>query len=267
MSTAPHTGSMDTTGTLVVSQPMYFPWVGMLEQIRLCDTYVFYDDVQFARGFINRVQVKTRDGVRWLTVPLRDRHRHSLISDLKIDDNTDWRSRHRDVLRQAYLGTPHLDDMLALVDAVFSQNATTLAALSRASVMALAHYFGLDAGRQFLDASALGVGGESSGRLLALCGHFGASRYVTGHGARHYLDHERFERAGVVVEYMDYQLRAYPQRHGAFTPYVSALDLVANCGREGAQYICSRTVSWQAASAEAVSADAILTPALEVTLP
>ena len=44
MSTAPHTGSMDTTGTLVVSQPMYFPWVGMLEQIRLCDTYVFYDD-------------------------------------------------------------------------------------------------------------------------------------------------------------------------------------------------------------------------------
>ncbi len=47
--------------SLVISQPMLFPWVGMLEQIRLSDTYVFYDDVQFSTGpgnRVSRVQVK-----------------------------------------------------------------------------------------------------------------------------------------------------------------------------------------------------------------
>ena len=35
---------------VVISQSMYFPWVGMLEQIRLADVFVFYDDVQFSKA-------------------------------------------------------------------------------------------------------------------------------------------------------------------------------------------------------------------------
>ena len=59
--------------TVVVSQPMFFPWVGMFEQIRLADAYVHYTDVQFSKGsFVNRVQIKTADGFRWLTVPLKN---------------------------------------------------------------------------------------------------------------------------------------------------------------------------------------------------
>ena len=75
--------------------------------------------------------------------------------------------------------------------------------------------------------------------------HFEGDVYVTGHGAKNYLDHEAFERGGVHVEYMDYQRRAYPQLHGEFTPYVSILDLIANMGREGRDLICSGTVSWR----------------------
>ena len=51
---------------LVVSQPMYFPWVGLLEQIRLSDQFVHYDDVQYTRGFYNRVQVKVPGAIRWM---------------------------------------------------------------------------------------------------------------------------------------------------------------------------------------------------------
>lgn len=41
---------------------MFFPWVGFLEQLKLVDVYVFYDDVQFSKGsFTNRVQVKATD--------------------------------------------------------------------------------------------------------------------------------------------------------------------------------------------------------------
>jgi len=230
---------------LVVSQPMFFPWVGMLEQIRLCETYVFYDDVQFVRGFFNRVQIKTGSGIRWLTVPLKGRRQTSRICDLEVDDGGAWRASALDILRQAYSDAPFRRDMLDVVDSVLSAPLSRLSDLSRASTMALARYFGLDAGWRFLDASALGVGGESSRRLLDLCERLGARRYITGHGARNYLDHGMFEARGIAVEYMDYRLSAYPQLNGPFTPYVTALDLIANCGPAGIAHICSGTRPWR----------------------
>jgi len=231
--------------TVVVSQPMYFPWVGLLEQIRLADVFVHYDDVALARGFANRVQLKTATGSRWMTVPLSDWHRGQRIGEVRIDESRDWRRSHFDLLRQAYAAAPHVEEMLDLVTHVHRQPATSLADLSIASTMAVAEYFGLCEGRRFLRASALAVQGAKSTRLLAILGQFGGTRYVTGHGAKDYLEHGAFDDAGVEVRYMDYQRLAYPQLHGSFTPYVSSLDLIANCGRNGTEFICSDAVHWR----------------------
>lgn len=231
--------------TVVISQSMYFPWVGLLEQIRLADIFVHYDDVQYARGFYNRVQVKTVNESRWLTVPLRDHHRGQNIDKVLIDERTDWRKKHRDILRQAYLKAPYLDEMLELVDEVFSSQAKTLADVSRESILALSRYFGLTENTKFLRSSDMNIPGSSSQRLHDICLAIETNTYVTGHGARNYLDHELFERSGIGVEYMKYQLRPYPQLHGEFTPYVTGLDLVANCGKSGAQFICSGSVKWK----------------------
>lgn len=230
---------------VVISQSMYFPWVGLLEQIQTADVFVHYDDVQFTRGFYNRVQVKTATGTPWLTVPLREWHRGQRLDEVRVDDRQDWRSTHRAVLRQAYARTPYRDQMLALADAVWQQPADTLADVSRASVRALADYFDLARTTRFEDAASLHTPGRASERLLAITQALGGTTYVTGHGAKHYLDHQRFEAAGVAVEYMHYHCRAYPQQFGPFTPYVSALDLIANCGRDGAAFIGAHTVPWR----------------------
>jgi len=224
---------------------MYFPWVGLLEQIQLADVFIHYDDVQYARGFHNRVQLKTASGIKWMTVPLRDQHQGQLIDEVIIDNRIDWRTQHRDKLKQAYLKAPYRDEMLALVDEVFSKNYDTLAELSRESVLSLARYFHLTDSTQFINASLLAVAGSSSQRLRDLCSAVGANVYVTGHGARNYLDHELFEKSGIRVEYMAYRMRSYFQLHGDFTPYVTALDLIANCGTERADVICSETISWK----------------------
>jgi hypothetical protein len=231
---------------VVISQPMYFPWIGLLQQLHWCDLFVFYDDVQFARGFFNRVQVKTVDGIRWMTVPLRDQHRGQLIREVRLSAEANWRRAHRALLASAFAGAPFAGEALALADEVFAADYADLAALGRASTLALASYFGLDAGRRFLASSELGVPGRSTERLVELCRACDAQMYLTGHGARHYLEHEAFERVGIGVSYMDYGMEPYPQQHGDFTPYVTALDLVANCGREGLRYITGAPISWRA---------------------
>lgn len=230
---------------VVISQPMYFPWVGMLEQVRLCDIFVHYDDVQFARGFFNRVQVKTNMGMRWLTVPLQDLHRGQLINEVMIDNRTDWRRSHRDLLRNAYANAPCKAEMLGLVDKVFSREYQLLSDLSRTSVMELIRYFDLDNGCSFFDSSTMATPGSSTQRLIDLCLRLNCKTYLTGHGARNYLDHERFEAHAINVAYMNYGLRPYPQSHGAFTPYVTALDLVAHCGKEGVSYITGNIIPWR----------------------
>lgn len=231
---------------VVISQPMYFPWVGMLEQARLADHFVFYDDVQFSKGsFVNRVQIKTAVGIKWLTVPIHGLSLGQRIQDVQIDSRKDWRRQHLDILRQAYAAAPYLKDMLRLVKDAFDANPKSIGDLSRLSMLILSDYFGLKPRECFQDIQELGILGAGSSRVLEIVLRLGGNTYVTGHGARNYLDHEAFERVGVDVRYMNYSCSQYQQLHGQFTPYVSALDLVANCGVDGQKLIQPKTINWK----------------------
>ena len=231
---------------IVISQPMYFPWVGMLEQIRLCDTFVFYDDVQFSRGsFSNRVQIKTNAGIRWLNVPLNNQHLGQLLNEVEIQRGSEWRGRHMDRLRQAYMTAPYKGEMLDLVDEVLSCEYDSLAELSKASMLALIEYFDLKTNKIFAESSTLPVSGRSTQRVVDLCRYFQAKSYLTGHGARNYLEYSIFEAQGIDVFYAGYGLKEYSQAHGPFTPYVTALDLVAHCGKAGGAYISGKPISWR----------------------
>lgn len=224
---------------------MYFPWVGLLEQVKLCDVFIHYDDVQLARGFYNRVQIKTEHGTRWMTIPLLDWHRGQRICEVLVDDRVNWRRQHKDLLRLAYRKAPFCGEMLQLVDEVFSLPTNNLAEVARGSLLALVRYFQLDRSVLFRDSAALGAGGASSQRLLNLCLAVNAQTYITGHGAKNYLDHDLFERSAIRVEYINYEFVPYAQLHADFTPFVTGLDLVANCGREGGKCFVSQTTYWK----------------------
>lgn len=231
---------------IVISQSMLFPWVGLLEQVRLADVFVHYDDVQFSKGsFVNRVQIKTAKGMRWMTVPLKGLNFGQNINQVQISDTVDWRGKHLDLLTDCFIGAPFSNDALGLVEEVYSKEYLNIGDLARASLMALVEYFGLGNECKFVDVKDLSVPGTSSDRVLAVVNKLDGARYITGHGASRYLDHELFERSGVDVEYMDYKCTEYPQLFGGFTPYVSAIDLVANCGKLGINYINSETKDWR----------------------
>jgi len=230
---------------VVISQSMYFPWVGLLEQIALADVFVHYDDVQFTRGFYNRVQIKTPHGTPWITVPTKDYHRGQNIDSVQIDYTSNWGDSHRESLKQAYSKAPFLSDMLRVYDSVIQDKGPTIADVSRASMLAVVKYLKIGTPCEFLDSKTMNVPGASTKRLLDIVKAVAGDVYVTGHGAKNYLEHEAFEAAGVRVEYMDYQRLPYPQLNGPFIPYVSSLDLIANCGREGRKYIVSKSKYWK----------------------
>ncbi len=231
---------------IVISQPMLFPWIGMLEQVRLADVFVHYDDVQYSKGsFVNRVQIKSPNGLQWMTVPIRGLHLGQRINELKFPLVPTWQSRHLTLLKTSLGSTPFASDVLNLVEDVYAHKHHNIGELSKASFCALCRYFGLDASTQFLNISDLATPGSGSNRVLDIVRKLNGSTYVTGHGGTRYLEHEKFERAQIHVEYMAYSHVPYSQSHGEFTPYVSALDLVAHCGTAGAKYISSKSIPWR----------------------
>lgn len=236
--------------TVVISQPMYFPWVGMFEQWRLADDFVFFDDVQFARGFINRVQYKTPGGSSWLTVPLRQHSRDVLICELECAEEGGWRDKHLRSLANSLAGTPYLRDAMDLAESVLLRRELGFCDMLIEGMQAVAGYFGLAEGKRLHRSSQLSVPGHKSELIQGLVSHLGGDRYVTGMGAINYLDHEACERAGIEVCYMDYRKREYQQKFAPFIPYVTILDLVANCGRDGRQFIDSGVTPWRTAVAD-----------------
>ena len=233
---------------VVISQPMYFPWYGHLEQLKHCDIYVFYDDVQFSKGSVfNRVQLKDGDQQSWMTVPLKNADLSLNINQRHPIDQRDWREEHLRLFQELYNSAPFFNNALKILRSVLYEYSagSSLALLSEASTKALALAFDLRH-VEYRRSSQLGIPGSSSQRVADICSFLNATQYISGHGGKRYLDHDLFDTRGIQVQYIAYGLKPYPQHSGnQFLPYVSALDCIANCGAEAHEYLGGALVSWQ----------------------
>ncbi|MGI9102750.1 MAG: WbqC family protein [Terriglobales bacterium] len=229
---------------IVISQPMFFPWVGLFEQVRLADVFVHYDDALFPQGrhFISRVEIKTKDGSKWLTAPVNRGH-GAPIHTITFDESQDWRDHHLRALHHSYAQAPFFSEMISLAEEAYSQPFHNLADFNCFATERIAEYYELRP--RFLRSAGLGIASRATEKLVELVNLLEGDVYVTGHGARNYMDHELFERNGVSVQYMHYQRTPYPQLHGAFDPHVTILDLIANMGKKGIELIHSGTVGWK----------------------
>ena len=82
----------------------------------------------------------------------------------------------------------------------------------------------------YVFASELKASGKSNELLISQLHEVGASHYLSGIGARNYMQPEKFARAGIEVIWQEFKHPVYPQQFGAFVPYLSALDVLFNCG-------------------------------------
>jgi len=225
--------------TLVVLQPGYLPWLGYFDQMRRADIFVHLDDVQFDKhGWRNRNRVKSPQGDSWLTVPILHTGRFGqTILDVRIDRKSNWQRKHLATIQQFYARAPFIETIAPQFGSLIAGDWERLVDLDLAIIDWLALTLGISTPR--FRSSQLGIAGERSDRLLALCGHFGATRYLSGSAARDYLDVDKFAEAGVEVVWQDYAHPVYRQQHGPFIPYLSTIDLVLNEGPASISYLSS----------------------------
>ena len=77
-----------------------------------------------------------------------------------------------------------------------------------------------------------GIFDESEERIVNICRAVGASTYLSGAGAKVYLDPAEFEAAGIELLFQEFKTPEYPQLYGDFEPYMGVIDVLMNCGDE-----------------------------------
>ncbi len=225
----------------VILQPSYIPWRGYFDLIRKADVFIFYDDVQYDKhGWRNRNRIKTPQGSRWLTIPVRSRG--AISGHVPIDQvsmsSEEWAGEHLATLQRVYGAAPYFDLYRQWLDQTYADPPRMLAEFTIASTIGLASLLGITTTR-FLRSSQFAVSGKKTDRLIELLRQVGATHYLSGPSARDYLEPQKFADAGVTLEWMAYDYPEYPQLYPPFDPQVSVLDLLFMTGPDAPRFIWS----------------------------
>lgn len=216
-----------------IIQPNYIPWRGYFDFFKICDTFVFYDDVQYTKGdWRNRNLIKTQDGAQWLTIPVHASGRlakNLLIKDTKMVDNG-WRERHLKTIEANYGHAPYFGEVYDIMRDAFEIDSESICDLSIDIIKRILDYLGIRC--RLLLSSKIGYSElKKTDRLVAICKHLSATEYMSGDAARDYLEVDKF--GDIRVLWHKYKEKVYPQLWGEFMSRVSIIDLLCNCGMKG----------------------------------
>ena len=213
---------------IAIHQPNYLPWLGFFDKARLADTFVLLDNVSYTRGsVINRNKIKTKKGWEWLTVPVRN-IAGTIIRDVTTVDSG-WEKTHWKTLTFNYSKASHFKDFVSSLQEIYENRWVNLAELNETLIRMIFDWF--DMHPNMVRASDLSVQGSSSELLVSICKTLGDRTYLSGVGAKDYLNQSVFEREGVTVKFQDFASPRYNQLFGEFIPALSVIDYLFNCGR------------------------------------
>lgn len=226
---------------VAILQSNYIPWKGYFDIINMVDEFILYDDMQYTRrDWRNRNQIKTVDGVKWLTIPVDSKGKFfQKINETKVSDHK-WAQEHWRALCLNYAKAPYFKTYESLFAQIY-QKAGEMDYLSHINHLFLTEICKLlGITTQITWSSDYTLADGKTERLAELVKSAGGGYYLSGPAAKDYIVDEVFEQAGIELEYMDYEgYPEYPQLHGAFTPNVSVLDLLFMTGPDAPKYMKS----------------------------
>lgn len=212
------------------------PWLGYFDKMDKCNVFVFLDNVQYKKNeYQNRNKIKTTNGWQWLTVPASYKFPQK-INEVLIDNSVDWQKKHLHSLQTNYGKSLYFEKYAGLFMEFYQQKWHLLSRVNIASVMLLKELLGIKT--EIAVASEMdGLMDEPNQRLIAICRRYGADTYLAGTDGKTYMNVDMFRDAGINVIFQEFSHPIYNQLYSKFEYFMSALDLIFNCGEESIDII------------------------------
>ncbi|MDT8445826.1 MAG: WbqC family protein [bacterium] len=215
------------------------PWRGYFDFIDDVDLFVFLDDVPYTRrDWRNRNQIKTAQGLQWITVPvLFSQTEQTPIHQVSLDPTQNWRIKHLTAIQRSYSKTPFFNSYWQGFESIIQAEYASIADLDIALSLWLMSQLGINTPTK--RSHELSPQGTKTERLIDILKKVGATSYLSGPAAKDYMDNQAFEVAGIKLSFKTYQYDPYPQLYGEFQPAVTVLDLLFNCGPSAKKHLKS----------------------------
>lgn len=223
---------------ILITQSNYIPWKGYFDAIQLVDEVILYDDVQYTkRDWRNRNQIKTPQGVQWLSIPLKVKGRYfQAIKDTKIN-NSKWKEKHWKTLKANYSMASFFKEYQDIIEDLYLDcKEEYLSLINYRFLEGINKILGIKTPMRFSSDFEL-VEGKTE-RLVDLCKKVGATDYYSGPSAKHYIEERLFKQENINVHYLNYtNYPEYEQLYPPFTHTVSVLDLIFMEGEKASAYM------------------------------
>jgi len=210
-------------------QPVYLPWLGLFHKIFMAEEFCLFDIAQYQkRDYNNRNQIKTQDGIQWLSVPVESKnHFEKKICDIKIVNNG-WDRKHCKSIYFAYKKSKYLDLYFGSLEGIIIKKHKFLTDLN----LELLKFFlnCLELETSIKKASDYNFEGSKSELVLDMCLKLGAKKYIFGSQGRNYANEKSFHENNIEVAFQEYKHPKYNQLYGEFVSNLSIIDLLFNEG-------------------------------------
>lgn len=223
---------------ITIHQPEHMPWLGFFHKINMADVYVVLDNVQYRRRYFqNRNKIRTKEGWRWVIVPLvKEKRDELLIKDTRIfTDDFAWNEDNLKTIYQNYCTAKYFKHHWSDFKEIYSKINTHLLDLNLGLIRFFLKKLGVM--KEIVFASSLGVSGEKGELIFNICKAIGAKAYISGISGKDYLDFKKFEMNGIEVIIQEFHHPVYQQLHKPFIPCLSIIDLLFNHGEKSLDLI------------------------------
>ncbi len=219
---------------VAIHQPECFPWLGFFHKMSLADTFVLLDTVQFEKNnFQNRNKILIAGSPQWLTLPVEKHALDTLVKDVVINwTDEKLMKKHLTSIEQSYKKCEFFETMFPFLQELYQKKHTSLANFNTEYIVWMAGALGIKT--NIIRASEMHLSGTAVGGTdvtLEICKQLGATTYISGAGAKVYLDVEIYTQENIAVYFQEFHHPQYPQKGSVeFVSHLSSLDLYANCG-------------------------------------
>ena len=198
------------------------------------------DEVQLAdRAFQHRNNFLTKDGkIKMLTINIHKKdYRDKFIKNLKIS-NPNWNIEHKNFIIENYKNSPFFDEIMPFVEGVFDLKTNFLIDILEQSFLCSLKLFDIET--EVIKMSDMNYDNtkHKSELILELVKKSGDKTYLSGIGAKDYLNVTDFETNGIDIIYQDFSHPQYHQNNKSdFIAGLSCLDMLFNEGIQNSKQI------------------------------
>ena len=234
------------THVVAIHQPHFFPWMGYLHKMASADEFIILDDVQLTdpSPMTRNAILDTKGNPYTFTASVPKKgYLEKPMRELTVNYANKWARNLNKFIELNYKRAPFYDEVFPLVSDVLVAEPEMLIDMQMNSLAMSRNALGIATPLILQSEMEYDVDAVSTERLIALLQACDATGYLSGTGAKNYMDETLFDDADITLEYQDFKQPVYNQYNShEFVGNLSLIDMLFNLGIQESREAFWKTV-------------------------